>query len=350
MSFPYLQQYMSLSNGIQTRQAGGAAGVGGWVELGRTTLGSPGDSIALTSIPDKRYYMVLTSIDTSGNAGEEFRFNSDSGSNYSERTSNGGGADGTEVSQSQAPFGVASFITLPRIGVSYISNFATKEKLLMSNAMQSGTAGASNAPNRKEFAGKWVNTSDPIDKIDVINRQAGDFATGSELVVLGWDAADTHTTNFWEELASINASGSSTNLSSGTISAKKYLWVQCYLKNTTSHASNMTFNNDTTTYSIRNSDDGGTDATSVSQSNIELFGAITTPIFVNMFILNISANEKLVISHTVNQNTAGAGTAPGRRELVGKYDNTAAQITEIDLDSTSGNWDSSSIIKVWGSD
>jgi hypothetical protein len=36
----------------------GGGGVGGWVELGRTTLGSAGDSISVASLPDKRYYMT----------------------------------------------------------------------------------------------------------------------------------------------------------------------------------------------------------------------------------------------------------------------------------------------------
>jgi hypothetical protein len=33
--------------------------VGGWVELGRTTLGGTGTTITASSLADKRYYMVL---------------------------------------------------------------------------------------------------------------------------------------------------------------------------------------------------------------------------------------------------------------------------------------------------
>jgi hypothetical protein len=52
--------------------------------------------------------------------------------------------------------------------------------------------------------GKWANTSNPID--DSLNFKRSikwRFCTGSEVVVLGWDPADTHTSNFWEELASV---------------------------------------------------------------------------------------------------------------------------------------------------
>ena len=33
--------------------------VGGWVELGRTTLGSAADTISVASLADKRYLMIL---------------------------------------------------------------------------------------------------------------------------------------------------------------------------------------------------------------------------------------------------------------------------------------------------
>ena len=62
MSLPYLQPYLGLSNGLNTLHGGAAGGVGGWVELGRTTLGGTGSSIDVSSLSDKRYYMVLTNI------------------------------------------------------------------------------------------------------------------------------------------------------------------------------------------------------------------------------------------------------------------------------------------------
>lgn len=50
-----------------------------------------------------------------------------------------------------------------------------------------GSSGAGNAPNKREAAGKWHNTSNQITRVDVINITTGDFAAGSEVIVLGHD-------------------------------------------------------------------------------------------------------------------------------------------------------------------
>ena len=73
MSFPFVQPYFGLGNSLQTAQAGGAAGVGGWVELARTTLGSSNANINISSIPDKRYYMLLSDIDLTGAGTVKFK-------------------------------------------------------------------------------------------------------------------------------------------------------------------------------------------------------------------------------------------------------------------------------------
>jgi hypothetical protein len=80
-------------------------------------------------------------------------------------------------------------------------------------------------------------------------------------------------------------------------------------------------------------------------------GNTSNPKFINGFIINNSANEKLVISNSIEQNTAGAGTAPQRREAVGKWAYTSGQITSVQITrSGAGSFDTGSIIKVWGSD
>ena len=151
-------------------------------------------------------------------------------------------------------------------------------------------------------------------------------------------------------MASVDWSSGDT-ISSGTITAKKYLWVQLWAKSGTSDFVKMTFNSDTgSNYSRRHSSNGGSDSTDTSQSS-GLFtpNYLSTPQFMNHFIINNASNEKLSIGHTVRANTAGAGTAPSRTEVVNKWANTSDQITQIDAIMNSGNF-TGGTLKVWGAD
>ena len=164
--------------------------------------------------------------------------------------------------------------------------------------------------------------------------------------VLGEDAP-SEDKPFWEVLASVNGDGTSTTLSSGTITAKKYLWTKIYSDDTTNAV--MRFNSDSDpNYARRGSVDGASDFTvkpTTGSSNLpssnEAFG--------NCFIINNASNEKLGISHGIDQGTAGAGTAPTRKEEVFKWANTSDSITNISWTKT-GNWSSSSFLRVLGHD
>ena len=319
---------------------------GGWKELGRVTA-SVGE---VTGLADKRYLMVLGHhIQGSGNSGLGLQFNGDTGSNYPRRYSANGGSDATPTSETNIFFdtngstvsGKEWFTTM------YIANKSDKEKLgIYHSTFNRNGLGSGQHPHRQEGVFKWTNTSDSISSIKFSDFNGTAMNSASEVVVLGWDPSDTHSTNFWEQLASVNASGSSTNLSSGTITAKKYLWVQVYANDTSSLG--FQFNNDTgSNYARRWSYNGGTDGTSVSQSSMNIPAGVDKT-FTNMFIINNSAYEKLCIGHDVYINGSGAGNDPERAENVGKWANTSAQITEIDVNKT-GNFDSDSFIKVWGS-
>jgi len=356
LSLPYLQPYFGLSNSLQTAQAaaGGAGAVGGWVELGRTTLGSAGDLVSVASLPDKRYYMILGDYLPSGNFNGKYRFNNDSGSNYARRNSGNGASDSTAVSQTEFQTDTIAGNNYVQFDIGYVSNLASKEKLIQMHTIKHDGDGASISIKRIESVGKWSNTSDAISRIDCVNTSAGSFASGSECVVLGWDPADTHTTNFWEELASVELGSAGDLLDSGTFTAKKYLWVQCYIKNSGAAQVSFTYNNDSASnYSYRFSNNGASDTTNVNFTRFVPINDVTTGHgqFVNMFIVNNSANEKLTIAHGVGTDTPGAGTDPQRRETISKWANTSSQITRIQSDNTqAGDYDTGSIIKVWGSD
>ena len=353
MSLPFLQPYFGLSNSLQTAQASaGGGGVGGWVELGRTTLGSAASTITVSSLPDKRFYKVLTSISgESTNSDVGVQFNSDTGSSYARRLSYDGNADVSTGSLTESAWYTTNTgSTTPIFCVHYIANYSTKEKLFIGHGVRQMTAGAGTAPARSENVGKWANTSNSINSITA--RVTSTFNSGSEVVVLGWDPADTHTTNFWTELASVQGTASSQILSSGTITAKKYLWIQGFTgDNGGGNNSAIQFNNDTATnYATRRSLDGGADDSSWTNQAYAQVGT-NSNCFFNYFIINNSANEKLCIGHFAQRSTAGAGTAPGRGEFVCKWANTSAQITEIDLmqQTTTINWGTDVYMKVWGS-
>ncbi len=352
-----LFQQPFMSGGFPSMNRAVAGAVGGWVELARTTLGSANGTITVSGLSDKRYYMVLSNLIDTGGALRLRTGNgsTDTGNNYAARWSLNGGTDSTFTSRSDIPIGDnMGAVTEGRFSVGYGANLSGNEKLFINHLCDQETAGAGTAPTRVESVGKWTNTSNPLDRFVNYTATSETFGTGSEVVVLGWDPADTHTNNFWEELASVELGSSGDNLSSGTFTAKKYLWIQYMLLDTGGTINDrMTFNNVSTgtPYAYRVSSNGGSDSTLTSQNEIQLHNTLRAdPHFVNMFIVNDGSNEKLGIAHFVQGNTAGAGNAPDRREVVFK-DSSATQITEIDIDNTgSGSYNTGSILKVWGAD
>ena len=163
----------------------GGAGTGiWWEEIGRTTLGANGDTISVTSIPARTFLRVIVFALNSGQLDTSMRFNNDSGTNYSQQGSSDFGAGGDTVSASSIAL-VAGTPTAIEFMDMIIVNAATSEKLVMSSIVDSGGSGAANAPNSRRSLSKWSNTSVQINRIDINNAGTGDFAIGSEVVVLG---------------------------------------------------------------------------------------------------------------------------------------------------------------------
>lgn len=331
--------------------------VGGWVELGRTTLGSAGDDITVSGLSDKRYYMYLINEIGTGSSGGNIQLGSgsvDGGSNYAYRYSSNGSTDATAASQTHIETRVGYASSLNTLDVGYVANLSDKEKLVQHFRVEQNTAGAANAPPRNIVVGKWDDDTDPLTVINNENDGSGDFSADSELVVLGWDPNDTHTGNFWEELASADLSGgASDTLDSGTFTAKKYLWIQIYTIGTNTEQQ-FRFNSDSgNNYASRRSFDGGTDDTTTSSSmtKINATGSAVGGCLCNCFVVNNATEEKLAIAHQVAVVTTGAGTAPPRSEAVFKWTNTTDQITSVQgINNSIGDFGTASIIKVWGAD
>ena len=331
-----------------------SASYGGWKEIGRTTLGSTTSTIDVASLADKRYLMLLTDIRPSGAVDGMMRLNNDSGSNYACRFSNNGGSDGTDTSASLMYNAETPSDTNPMFAVSYIANLSNKQKLHLSHSIAQKTAGAGNAPNRGEYACKWVNTSDAVDRITTLTSTGNNYASGSEVVVLGWDEDDTHSDNFWEQIGT----GTGSSIADISITSKKYNWVQAYV-NSTSSSSDFRLRLGNTSldtgsnYGERRSTDGGTDATDTSATGLRPIGFgldSGESAFLNFFFINNASNEKLIyLNTTTNQAGLGAGTAPNRFEMVGKWSNTSNQADRIGIAITAGSVDTNSFVKVWGS-
>jgi hypothetical protein len=329
-----------------------------WKEVGRETLSAGATSITCSFTP-KDNHMVLYSrfSSTSPTSNGKFRLgydSVDSGSNYSERYSHYGNSDTTQTSQD----GFAQWDTggIERLDVMEFANIAGKEKLAIGSNVVSSNGGAGTAPYRVEYVGKWANTSNQANRIYWENSYSGGggLAAGTEIIVLGCnnDEADSGT-NFWQELADVSLSSAGDTIDSGTFTAKKYLWIEVHGVASSDISFKVRFNGDTgSNYAFRSSLNGGSDGTDTGESYINVGTSFTgtADIFGNMFIINKAANEKFVISEC-GAAQSGAGNAPERKEVVGKWANTSAAITNITIhNSGSGDFASGSTLKVWGSD
>ena len=336
------------TNAERTSTTGFNTVSGGWKELTRVTLGSTSTTMTTPTFTNKRYYKVLVhGIQSSGSVETGLGINGiNSGSPYASRLSVDGGTEQTGINVNSIADG---WFSDPNEYISEINiaNLAGKEKLIIGHTGGANTAGAGTAPKRMEWVGKFVPSPD-VDVSSILITGSGTFAVGSEIVVLGWDPEDSHTTNFWEELddSSWSTGGSWT---SGTFTSKKYLCVQFYTEGGAG-SSYFRFNGDSgTNYANRYSINGGADSTITGQPESYL-GAIDGLSFNNLFIINNASNEKLFKHNRVSRSTAGASNSPKRMESVGKWANTSNQITSITVTTAGGGNFTAGNMKVWGHD
>jgi len=339
--------------------AGGGGGLGLYQELARTTLGSTSTTLDV-SYDDKPYLMFLidwaretgASADPLAQLGDT---SADNGNNYSRRLSADGGSDSTNTSVNYfSKWATGSGSSVRNFEVMVLANNADLEKPIIVQGNFSASTGSSSAPSRTENVGKWANTSVQAGYFSYNGTAGTTFSTGSEVVVLGYDPADTSGDSVWEELASVELTGSASVIDSGTITAKKYLWVEAFTQATGGATGDgMRFQSDSgDNYSQRKSADGGSDSTATSTNRIayDATGSSNDK-FTSAYIVNNADEEKLVIGELNQRNTSGSGSAPRRSEFVGKWANTSNSITSVQIvNLDAGDFASGSILKVWGFD
>lgn len=158
-----------------------------WQEIARTTLSGAGDTITVSSIPARKYLMVIIEVvSTGGTVNTSITFNGDTGANYAFRVSTDGAADSSATSTTSINT-VSTASATPIFAVANVRNIAAQEKLVYAYSIGQNTAGAANLPIRRELAGKWANTAAQITTVTVTNTGTGDYAIGSEVIVLGHD-------------------------------------------------------------------------------------------------------------------------------------------------------------------
>ncbi len=158
-----------------------------WEELGRTTLAVAGDTISIASIAARKYLRIIIACKNSGNIASLIRFNNDSGTNYAYQSSYSGAAFGTTVSVSQFPIQPATVAeAYPFTSDVEVWNSSSEHKIIKTRNCDAYGVNATTSANFSETFGKWASTAQ-VTRVDCINGSSGDFAIGSEMVILGKD-------------------------------------------------------------------------------------------------------------------------------------------------------------------
>jgi hypothetical protein len=161
---------------------------------------------------------------------------------------------------------------------------------------------------------------------------------------------------WWEEIARGTLASNGSLMTLPFIPGRKYLKVIVYtLAAGGTIQPVLRFNNDSAgNYAIRIGSNGSADGTAVSQPNIAYASptASTYPIYAELDISNFTAQEKIVRFETLAPNAPGGGNTVVREEGVGKWANSASQISRIDivLNSGTGTFAAGSEIIVMGHD
>jgi len=340
---------------------------GSWKEVARYTVKSSGAlspqfadrGFMEVDVPKKKFYMVLLHIKgkekdfiANGDFDTEMIFNNDPSTRYYNRyttnhgayaTSNDGGIKIITKSVANAD---------SEFAVIHIYNPDTPEghHLVMSQAVREAGSGVATAPDGHIGGGNWKAPGEYIEKISVrvvpINSDYS-FAVGSEMVVLGYDPSDVHSSsdNFWQKLGEGTASGSSLSVS---FTPKKYLMIRTATRNTNNINTTTTFNNDTNSNYTFSQWTNNAFTDSLTQSNI--LNALDYAAVGNQhaagigFMVNSDDKPKLMISQVPSFDNSNSQR---QRDTYSKWD-TSTQASSIQI-TAPGSYVGGKIT-VWGHD
>jgi hypothetical protein len=185
------------------------------------------------------------------------------------------------------------------------------------------------------------------------SKLADDAITATKI---DWASTGTNGGIWWEELGRTTLGSSADVITVNPISARKYLKILIHLIDTGGTINClMTLNNDTgSNYALTrmNTNAAGTvsGAGVVSQANLLLNAStVAANSLYSIDVINVSAVEKPINGVQTEMATAGAANNPVLRMFVGKWANTSAQITRIDITNTgTGSYNTGSEVVVLG--
>jgi len=180
-------------------------------------------------------------------------------------------------------------------------------------------------------------------------------ATGDDKVLarhINWAGTGANGGIWWEELGRTTLDSAADTITVSSLATRKYLQILINVLNTGTIDLGLQFNNDTgSNYAIRVSVNGGADATSVSQTSLNLFTAVAGPVQAQVYVTNVATVDKIATAMVTTRSTAGAAASPQRRDLVMKWANTSDQITRVDVkQADTGDMASGSEVIVLGHD
>ena len=163
-----------------------------WAKLTTKTLTSAGDTITTDTFTTKKFNILMAHVPfVTSDIGLYMTFNSNTNNVYAYRDSADGSADTTTTTNSKLPMsgGTAGTDNADMFAIGYVLNISGQEKLYIGFSVSYGDgSGATNAPHRSERVGKFVPSPDAdITSVTLTNIDVGDFATDSNLSVLGTD-------------------------------------------------------------------------------------------------------------------------------------------------------------------
>lgn len=150
------------------------------------TLGSELDDMDITDLTAKKFNQFLIHKLGVSSENERITFNNNSNTVYADRYS----YNGVEVTATSGTYHNPNWSNSAHdhFLVIFECPILNEEKLMIAFQVDRNTAGASTAPNRIEFVGKFVPSPDAdITRIDCNNSSTGGYATGSNISALGTD-------------------------------------------------------------------------------------------------------------------------------------------------------------------